>query len=32
MARALPLFEMVLNAPLEGTVLPYELLCDTEIA
>jgi hypothetical protein len=32
MACALPLFEIVLDAPLEGTVLPYELLRDIEIA
>jgi hypothetical protein len=32
MARALPLFEMVLSALLEGTVLAHESLRDTEIA
>jgi hypothetical protein len=31
MARAPPLFEMVLGTPLEGTVLAYEPLYDTEI-
>jgi hypothetical protein len=31
MVRALPLFEMVLSAPLDGTMLAHEPLRDTEI-
>jgi hypothetical protein len=32
MAHALSLHEMVPDVPLEGTVLAYELLCNSEIA